>query len=165
MPRAVHQAGLHRYRGIRGALRVRRSTVGMQATKLLALATFLVILFHGSVSRAAGHIASSGGAQPAQLGPGGSAGLLRLRGGSSFGRGGLWGAPAEEKVTADELKKNMQRVLEKHPSGVMGRDLRRTYKDVGPPSVIAFTALAAPRVQRSAPTHTRRARILVLHQK
>ena len=58
--------------------------------------------------------------------------LLRLRGGSSAYRtGGLWGSPAEPKTTSEELKKNVQRLLEKHTSGVMGRDLRRLYKEVG----------------------------------
>jgi len=37
----------------------------------------------------------------------------------------------EPKTTTDELKKNVQRLLEKHASGVMGRDLRRLYKEVG----------------------------------
>ena len=49
---------------------------------------------------------------------------MRLRGGSGY----RWGS--DPKVTSEELKKNVQRVLEKNPSGVMGRDLRRMYKDV-----------------------------------
>jgi hypothetical protein len=56
--------------------------------------------------------------------------LLRLRGGSSPYRGGLWGSPSEPKVTVDELRKNMHSLLEKHASGVMGRDLRRLFKEV-----------------------------------
>lgn len=56
---------------------------------------------------------------------------LRLRGGSSpYRTGGLWGSPAEPKLTVDELRKNMQSLLEKHASGVMGRDLRRLFKEV-----------------------------------
>ena len=33
-------------------------------------------------------------------------------------------------MSKEDLKKNMQRVLEKHASGIMGRDLRRLYKEV-----------------------------------
>ena len=56
---------------------------------------------------------------------------LRLRGGSSpYRTGGLWGSPPEPKMSGDELKKNMQSLLEKHASGVMGRDLRRLFKEV-----------------------------------
>jgi hypothetical protein len=59
-------------------------------------------------------------------------GVQRLRGGSGFR--GMWGNSgggySEPRISSEDLKKNVQRVLEKHPSGVMGRDLRRLYKEV-----------------------------------
>jgi hypothetical protein len=57
--------------------------------------------------------------------------MMRLRGGSStFGRS-MWSSTGyADKTSSEELKKNFQRVLEKYPSGVMGRDLKRIYKDV-----------------------------------
>lgn len=59
-------------------------------------------------------------------------GVQRLRGGSGFR--GMWGNSgggySEPRISNEDLKKNVQRVLEKHPSGVMGRDLRRLYKEV-----------------------------------
>ena len=51
-----------------------------------------------------------------------------------FVAGSVWGsAPTsgEQAVSKEDLKKSMQRVLEKHASGIMGRDLRRLYKEVG----------------------------------
>jgi hypothetical protein len=45
----------------------------------------------------------------------------------------MWGSAqpsGEAAVSKEDLKKNMQRVLEKHASGIMGRDLRRLYKEV-----------------------------------
>lgn len=63
---------------------------------------------------------------------GGDPCVQRLRGGSGFR--GMWGGSqggyAEPRVSNDELKKNVQKVLEKHPSGIMGRDFRRLYKEV-----------------------------------
>jgi hypothetical protein len=82
---------------------------------------------------------------------------LRLRGGSSpYRTGGLWGSPAEPKMSADELKKNMQSLLEKHASGVMGRDLRRLFKEVlhlpcaMPPAVLPPAALCQQACARAA---------------
>jgi hypothetical protein len=43
----------------------------------------------------------------------------------------MWGSTGyTDKTSSDELRKHFQRVLEKYPSGVMGRDLKRIYKDV-----------------------------------
>eukprot|EP00960_Hanusia_phi_P070389 767300-Hanusia_phi.AAC.2 len=56
--------------------------------------------------------------------------LLRLRGGSGFRIGSAWGSPIESRTSSEELKKNMQTLLEKNPSGIMGRDLRRMYKEM-----------------------------------
>jgi hypothetical protein len=33
-------------------------------------------------------------------------------------------------MSSEDLKKSVQRLLEKHASGVMGRDLRRLYKEI-----------------------------------
>ena len=53
----------------------------------------------------------------------------RLRGGSSFNS--PWSPTfSNAKTSQEDLKKNIQLVLEKNPSGVMGRDLRRLYKEV-----------------------------------
>ena len=58
--------------------------------------------------------------------------MMRLRGGSSaFGGRNMWNSGGYgDKTSSEDLKKNFQRVLEKYPSGVMGRDLKRIYKDV-----------------------------------
>ena len=56
--------------------------------------------------------------------------LSGLMHGYSGATGGIWGSPAEPSATSEELRKNVQRLLEKHASGVMGRDLRRLYKEV-----------------------------------
>ena len=71
------------------------------------------------------------GGSAASAGGPGLESVLRLRGGSSSFRPGAWGSPQQQpKTSTEELKKNVQQLLEKHASGVMGRDLRRLYKEV-----------------------------------
>ena len=154
MPRAGHRRGVHEEDGIRTPGNQRRS---MHTTRLVVLGAVLVAVFHAGIPQAAGVGVGAGNLQGGSFCPGGGS-VLRMRGGSSFGRSTFnpqqaWGTPVEIKVSAEDLKKNMQRVLEKQPSGVMGRDLRRTYKEVtyhGPPTAPShsphhFAALPAMR--------------------